>query len=219
MSVDFQVVFPSEVIELTSVRMRQGAPVPTLDITGKDFTSIDEVLVNDVASPNLMVVSKNRVFAEVPEQAQSNLANLRVLVISRKLTITPRSLIQFKVGKTPSKVRGILKLVQVFLKILFTTPGSDIFSPRVGVGALKNIGKTFGQEQTGNIVSDFIVAVDSATRQLVGIQARDPSIPIDEKLLSAKVRSANFDPNQAALLVSVELTSQTGQAAQTNLVV
>lgn len=219
MSVDFQVTFPQEVIQLNTVKVVSGSNPLTLDVVGKDFRSVDEVVINDIASPNVTVLSKTRLLAEVPEIVSDGFQPMRILVLSRNLTITPRSILKFKIGRTPSKVRGILKLIQLFLRVLFTTPGSDIFSPRLGAAALKAVGSTFGKDQTGAIVSDFIVAVDTASRQIVGLQGRDPSLPLDERLLAAKVRSANFDPSQAALIVSVEVTSQAGTTAQTNVVV
>lgn len=219
MAVDIQVVFPSELVQLSSVSFVPGLRPKTLDILGLDFRSVDEVLVNEIASPHVIVLSKNRLLAQVPDSLQANGRVMDVSVVSRSLTLSPRSQIKFKIGQTPSKVRGILRLVQVFLKILFTTPGTDIFSQRVGAAALRNIGKSFGKEQGGTIVSDFVVSVATTARQIVAIQSRDPSIPRDERLLSAKVTAANFDNGQSALIVSVELTSQAGVVTQANVVV
>jgi hypothetical protein len=109
--------------------------------------------------------------------------------------------------------------VQLFLKILLTTPGRDIFSPNLGGGALKNIGHSFGRGQSDNITMDFVISVESTVRQILAIQGRDARLPFDERLLSARVSGAKFDHEQAALVVSVELTSQAGQAAITNVVV
>lgn len=217
MSVDFQVVFPSEVIELTKVKLIQGNP-PQLDITGKDFRSVDEVLINDIPAEEIVVVSKNRLLATIPVGARNGFP-IRVLVMSRRLTLTPKSLIRFKIGRTPSKVRGILKLIQVFVKLLFTTPGTDIFSPRLGASGLKDIGRSFSKSQTSGIVSDFVVAVDTTARQIIRLQAQNPALPSDERLLTAKVQGSSFDPTQAALIVSVEITSQAGTSATTNVVV
>jgi len=219
MSVDFQVVFPSEVIQLTQVSLIPGSNPKVLNVTGLDFRSVDEVLINQIPSPNVVIVSKTRLLAQVPSVLANGFYLMEVNVISRRLTLSAQSQIRFKIGQTASKVKGILRLVQTFLKILFTTPGTDIFSPRIGAAALRNIGKSFGKDQGGSIVSDFVVAVGTTARQIVSIQSRDPGIPRDERLLAAKVTSANFDSNQAALIVSVELTSQSGQVAQANVVV
>ena len=218
MSVDFQVVFPQTVVPLNSVRNLPGMSPRALDVVGQDFRSVDEVLINDLPSPDVVIVSKTRLLAQVPVQLV-NATLTSVTVVSRQLTLSSRSLIKFRIGTTPSKVSGILRLVQVFLKILLTTTGTDIFAPRIGGNALRDIGLTFGKDQGGNVVSDFIVAVATTARQITAIQARDPSIPRDERLLAAKVLSANFNRAEAALVVSVELTSQAGRSATANVMV
>ena len=218
MAVDFQIVFPQELVELASVRVLPGVAPRTLDVTGRDFSSIDEVLVNGIPSPDIVVLSLTRMLAQIPD-ALANETVTSVTVTSVRLAMTSRSLLRFRVGRTPSKVSGILRLMQVFLKILFTTPGSDIFARKTGGGALSRVGATFGRDEGGSIVSDFIVAVGSTQRQIRALQARDPSIPRDERLLTAKVLSAGYNRNEAALIVSVELTSQAGRAATANVMV
>lgn len=220
MSLDLQCVFPQEAIQLNNVRqLGTGAPGTTriLDITGADFRAVDEVLLNaNIPATDVVIVSKNRLLAQVPVE----LGNTRistVAVLSRRLTVTSKSLIRFRIGKTPGRVRGTLRLMQLFLKLLFTTPGKDIFNPKFGGGALRIIGSTFGMQESGNIVSNFIIAVDTTARQLVGIQGRDPRLPRDERLLSARVTNAGFDKTEGALLATIEIASQAGHAALANL--
>jgi hypothetical protein len=217
-AVDFQVVFPQQVIPLNSVRILPNMNPRSLDVIGADFSAVDEVLVNDIPSPDVVIVSKKRLLAQVPAGLE-NVTLSSVTVISRSLTISPKSIIKFRVGHVASKVSGILRLVQIFLKLLLTTPGTDIFAPRLGGNALKNIGLTFGKDQGGNIVSDIIVAVDTARKQIMTIQGRDPSLPRDERLLAATVTNATYNRAEAALVVSVELTSQAGRSATANLMV
>ena len=218
MSVDFQAVFPQEVIPLIAIRQVPGMSPRTLDITGTDFRSLDEVLLNEIPAPGAVVVSQTRLLVPVPASlTQATITSVSVL--SRRLTISQRSIIQFRIGRTPSKVRGILRLMQLFLKVLFTTPGQDIFTPKLGAAALKNIGRTFGKGQSDNIVMDFVLAVETTVRQILAIQSKDASLPFDERLLSARLLGSKYDHEQSALVVSVELTSQAGQAAVTNVVV
>lgn len=218
MAVDFQVVFPQQVVHLNAVRILPGMVPRTVDLLSADFRSVDEVLINGLVSPDVVILSQTRLLAQVPDALVRDTIT-SVTVTSSKLTLTSRSLIKFRLGKTPSKVSGILRLVQIFLKILFTTTGTDIFSPRVGGNALKNIGVTFGAGAGGSIVSDFVVAVDTTQRQIQTIQARDPTIPRDERLLLARVTRAGYDRTEAALIVSLELTSQAGQAATANVMI
>lgn len=201
---------------MTSVRVLSGTP-RLLDVLGKDFRSVDEVRINDLVSPRVVIVSRTRLIADIPDTVAGLVES--VMVTSRQLTVTPRSLIQLKIGRVASKVSGILRLVQIFLKILLTSPGTDIFSQQVGGDALKNLGRTFGKSQSGEIVSDFVLAVQTTVRQILAIQGRDPSIPRDERLLSARVMSASYSQQELGLFVSVELISQAGQAALANILV
>lgn len=218
MAVDFQVCFPQTVVPLSSVTVQPGLSPKSLSIVGTDFTSIEEVLINDIASPDVVVLSKTRLLAQVPPSLK-NVMLTSVTVIARELTISPRSVIKFQIGPVASKVSGILRLVQIFLKTLLTTPGRDIFAPRIGGNALKNVGLSFGKSESGNIVSDLIVAVDTTRKQIMTIQARDPSIPRAERLLAATISAASYNRVEGALIVTVELTSQAGKAATTNLMV
>jgi hypothetical protein len=219
MSVDFQVVWPQEVVKVHQIRLAPLYPgVPrAFDITGEDFRSVDEVLINDIASPDVTILSKTRLIAQLPDSLQQSFGLTTVTVTSRKLTITPRSYLRFRIGNTPGRVQGILRLVQLFTKILLTTPGSDIFAKKTGGGAMRGLGSVYGSGEDGNLVSNIIIAVQTAARQVISIQGRDTSIPLDERLLSAKVVSSGFNREEGAILVSVEITSQAGRAATANL--
>lgn len=204
-------------MKLTGVSRVPGSSPPAISVLGDDFSSVDEVIVNDITAPSYYVTSRNEMFVTLPEAVSAD-ALLDVAVVSRSLVLSRESLMKFRVSRVPSKVNGLLRLLQVFIKVLLTTPGSDIFNPRLGGGALKNIGRTFSKNQTGSIVSDFVVAVDNTTRQITAIQSRQPQLPADERLLSAKITSANFSITESGLLVTVEVTSHTGRAALANVV-
>jgi hypothetical protein len=216
MSVDFQVVFPQEAVQLSRIQFVQGLVPRTLRVVGKDFSSVDEVLVNQIESPDVIILSKTELLAQVPSQLRIDRIST-VSVLSKRLTLTSRSFLRFRIGNTPTKVRGILKLVQLFVKVLFTTPGTDIFSPRLGGAGLRNIGQTFGLDEGGDIVSDFVIAVDNTARQIVAIQSRDPRLPREERLLAARVLGSGFSKQETALYVSVELISQVGRAVAVNM--
>jgi len=220
MTLDIQVVFPQEAIRLNRIRFTPASPLGlprALDVIGQDFRSVDEVLINDAASPDVIVLSQTRLIAQLPDFLQKSLDVRSVAVLSRKLTITNRSYLRFRISDSPGAVRGILRLVQLFLKVLLQTPGTDIWDRKAGGGALKNIGETFGADQGADVISDFVISVDSTSRQIVAVQGREVRIPRDERLLAAKVLSVGYDKNLGALLAAVEITSQAGRAATANL--
>jgi len=218
MSLDFQVVYPQESIQLSRVTPVQSSSSRILDVIGANFESVEEVLINQVPSDDVIVISKTRLLAQIPDHISTDHV-ITISVLSRRLVVTPKSFLRFKIGRTPGTVRGILKLVQTFLRILFTVPGKDVFAPRLGGAALKNLGSTFGADEGDDIVSSFIISVDTTQRQLVAIQSRNSRLPRDERLLSAKVIRAGFNKAEGALVVAVEINSQAGRSAVANLVV
>lgn len=213
--IDFQTTTPQQAVHLNQIRVLPGPP-RSVSVIGDDFRSVDEVIINQVPSPDVVVLSKNRLVAQVPDTALLDRIN-EVVVLSKKLVLSDQSQLRFRIGRTPGRVTGILRLMQLFLRILFTTPGRDIFSPRLGGGALRNVGATFGSSDSANIVNDFIISVDTTSRQIIAIQGRDSSIPRDERLLGAAVLSATFNRNLGGIDASVKLTSQAGSDATANV--
>jgi hypothetical protein len=216
MAIDLQCAFPNEMVRLSQVSQVPGLFPRTLDIIGEDFRSVNEVLVNGILSPSFVIVGPQRLLAQVPSQVTNNIVS-SVSVLSNVLTLTAKSLIKFQFGTRTQKVSGLLRLCQFFLKVLFTTPGRDIFSPNLGGAGLKNIGRSFAKEEGSGVVADLYVAVTSTVNQITALQSRNPRLPREEKLLSATVISAQFNPQELALIAAIELLSQTGQFALANV--
>jgi len=216
-SVDFQTVLPQESIQLNQIRLTQLAGLRALDISGADFGAVDEVQINEQVSPDVMIVSRSRLIAQLPNSLQDNPDIQSVAVLSNSITINLRSLLRFRIGNTPGQVSGILRLLQLFIKVLFSNPGTDIFNRNSGGGALKNVGVTFGAEEGQNIKADFTIAVDRTARQIIAAQSRNGTIPRDERLLRANMLGATFSRNTASLFVQIEVVSQDGKAMKANL--
>lgn len=215
MSIDVQTVFAQESVILNQIRVIPGPP-RVISVIGEDFRSVDSVVINQVKSPDVVILSPTSLMAQVPDSVGQDRI-VSVIVLSKKLTLSNRSLLKMQIGDTPGRTSGILRLIQLFIKVLFTTPGRDIFSPRIGGGALKDIGSTFGAGQGSDIVNGFVIAVDNTTRQITAIQSRDTSIPREERLLSADVLSASYNKSIGGIDVSVKISSQAGQEGIANV--
>lgn len=213
--IDFQTIAPQETVHLNQVRVLPGPP-RTVSVLGDDFRSVDEVLINHVPSPDFIVLSKTQLVAQVPDVMRLDRVN-DVTVLSKRLTLSARSQLKIRIGRTPGRITGIMRLMQLFLKVLLTTPGQDIFSPSLGGGALRNVGTTFGSGEGHDIVHDFVIAVDTTSRQIIAIQGRDSTIPRDERLLGAKVLSATFNKSVGGIDARVQITSQAGRDAVANV--
>jgi hypothetical protein len=208
MSVDFQVVYPQQSIALTGIHELVGYTPRALDIRGADFSAVDDVEINDQLSPNWTVLGRQRMLAQVPVQEQESRI-YSVAVISNRLTFTKESVLKFRIGSSPGKVTGMMRLIQLFVKVLFTTPGTDIWAPNLGGGLLQMVRGYAGKDEGKGLVGDVAVAVDTSSRQILSLQAQDGSIPPSERLLSAGVSQASYNRHDLSLNVTVELLNQT----------
>ena len=217
MAIDFQSVLPQESIKLNRIRLTSLAGLRALDIEGVDFRSVDEVQINEIPSPDIMVISRTRLIAQLPNSLQTTPDIQSIAVLSRTLTINSKSLLRFRIGSTPGRVSGVLRLLQLFVKLLFTNPGSDIFSPNSGGGALRNVGASFGSDEGQTIKADFTIAIDKTARQIIATQSRNSTLPRDERLLKANMLGATFSRATGSLFVQVEIVTQSGDSARANL--
>jgi len=213
---DLQVVLPVEVIELSSVTLLGGVTPSTIRVVGKDFRTVARVTINDIESPALNIKSRTVLEAQVPDIIDP-LSITAVQVMSNQLTLSPLNILQFRLLDVPTAVNGFFRLIQLFVKILLTTPGRDIFSPNLGGGALRGLGRSYARSEASSLVSDLHIAVKQTVRQMLSIQARSPRTPLQERLQNASVVNSTYNREQQALYASIELVNQTNMSAALNL--
>jgi hypothetical protein len=207
--VDFQIIEIRDLLPITAIRAVPNLTPRTLSVYGRDFTSTYEVHINEEKSPSVVIVNSQNLLAQVPEN-QGNAAIRNVAVISSRLTKTARSVIEFRIGDTTKAVSGITRLVQTFLKILLQTPGTDIFAKNIGGGVLRAVSRQTGKDGR-SMVSDAKIGVERTQRQLIALQANDPALTLQEKLLYAKLLEANFVPAELALVTKIRIANQANQ--------
>ena len=217
MAIDLQTVHPQNTIPVSRTKFITLGGLLALDVTGEDFRSVDTVFINDVESPDVIVVSTTRLLAQLPDNLQSQPDVQSITVLSRELTLSASSVLRFRIGDTPGLASGILRLLQVFVKLLLARRGSDLFNPALGGGLLDDIGTTFGSEEGSNVLANARISVDRTARQIIAIQSQNGTLPRDERLLNAKLLGATFSRASASMFLSVEVTSQTGTPARLNL--
>jgi hypothetical protein len=161
-------------------------------------------------------VDRQHILAQVPDPLVGAIIT-SVQVLSSDFTATLRSKLIFELGNDPRKITGLRALMQNFLKLLFTTPGTDAFSKKLGGGALAGLGKNFDASGSQNLVSDFSIAVRRTEMQMISLQSRQIRLPDDEKLAAANVLGVTMDVASTSLLARVELIAQSGKMAITAL--
>jgi len=214
--VDLQFIQFNDALDITGAKEIPDLEPRSLQIEGVDFRHAIEVLINEVNSPSFAIAAKNIIIAQVPPtQARSIIRSISIL--SADFTATIQSRIRFRIGQDPKKATGLRAMMQTFLKVLFTTAGTDAWATQLGGSGLKNIGKNFNLSQSQTVVSDFAIAVRRAESQIRNLQSQQYRLPDEERLLSANLLNARYDPQLTALLARVELISQSGRRAIANL--
>lgn len=213
---DIQAFFFSDVLSVSGVEEVPNLTPRSINIFGQDFNSAIRVLLNDQNSPSWIVVSPRQILAQVPAPLEDAVIT-SVQVLSADFTATERSKLIFELGNDTRRASGLKAMMQTFLKILFTTPGTDAFAKSIGGGALQGLGKNFDANNTQNLVSDFTIAVRRAEMQMISLQSRQLRLPDDEKLAAANVLGVMMDVASTTLLARVELIAQSGKLAITTL--
>lgn len=198
-------------------RFVPGTSLPTLEILGEDFDNVEEVYINEVLSPEFIIVNRTTLWAVLPIGARNSISTVEV--ISSTFTKTAvASKLQFKIGTTPKRVTGILRLVQLFTKWMLQTPGSDIFNREMGGGLQELVGKVQTTKGMEPVMSAIAQAIDRTTTQIRTSQLRSTgTLSADERLLSAALVDFGIFEGKMEAQARVKIRAVSGQAAVTNL--
>lgn len=215
MSTDYQVMEFKQSARVTEVGFFSVSPL-TLDITGVNFRDVVEIRINGIKSPEWMVLTKTRAIAQVPRsQLAAEVGSVAVItsagISSNKATVTFQAVTS--IGK---RATGTVKMAQMFLKILFTTPGRDIFDPETGGALLAVIGTA---QDPGALKAAGKLAVSTTQTQMVRIQSGNPRLDANERLRSATLLEARFDPKTGTLSLRIRLTAVDGSTIDAGSIV
>lgn len=166
-----------------------------LRLRGTNFEKATNVILNghqlqfsktyEKGSNNLALL------AMVPEHLfTQKFTSIYVLVDS--MNFSQSSIYEWEFGTTPKVMSSAGKCVTQFVKVLLTTPGSDVFEPECGAG-LQQFPGTKVSDPTG-LLAAITVKVVSAVGYIRSKNAKLSHIPNDEKLDNAEIISLNFDP-------------------------
>lgn len=213
---DIKVIAIKDVLTVNRVGFVANFTPRSLRIEGVNLLSADEVIINDIPSPEFMAVSNSVLVAQVPD-SQVNSSIRKVTVLATKPSPDRSSILRFETGRTISKLEGLEKLIQLFVKMLLQTPGSDMFNPGEGGGVLSLVGRVVSKGDTSALSASLVSAVTRTRDQLIARQNLINRIPPDERLLRADVEAVGFNPNTSTLAARITVGAVSGRAAVTNL--
>lgn len=209
--IDFRVTYARAVLPFNHVRPVRDFHPPSIVVIGERLNLAEEVVYNGVEAEEFMISSPTMLVIRIPEsQVGKDLTELRIFT-------TPKSVVgdaSVRLGlPTPvQKVTGVDRLVQQFLMVFLSTPGSDVFSLNSGGGALSLIGKTTDRMHT-SVAADLAQAVERTNSELLRLQGKSTRIPPSERLLSATLDSVKYDPDTTVVSAKVSIRNMLGEEA------
>lgn len=122
----------------------------------------------------------------------------------------------FTWGKRSNKVSGILRLVQLVIKLLLTTPGTDTFNATLGTVIPSLIKKGISASSVTTIRNDIMISIQDLERQIVNLQAAE-AIPDVERLQEIEIRKVEFLETSNEWNIELSVLSEAGQTLSFDL--
>jgi len=213
---DLKVLVIHDVLPVTAVSYSTKVTPLSVLIQGESFDQATKVYFNGLEAPEFMILSQNRILAQVPDSLRSSVLS-QITVLAEKPSARRSSVLYFDVGTSFSGLKGIERMVQFFCKLLLQTPGTDKFNPEDGGGLLAAVGKNVSKNDKKSVQTIASSAVLRARDQVISKQNNSPRIPADERLLDAVTEAVGFDVDTTTLTVRVALTAASGKQAVANL--
>lgn len=202
-------------LDLASIAEIPNVSPRAIEIRGNRLEMTSGVEINGMDSPAFMALSSGRLLVQVPIGLAGSISE--VAVFSDYLDPGGRSLAFYDVGDHPWLTQGKHRILQNFVKLLLTTPGTDIFSPGSGGGLqqllVRNVSPASEPAISGEIESRTIFV----TRQIIQSQALDPTIPASERVLSSNIDNIIVSARQGTVSIYMTLRFHDGEKISTSV--
>jgi len=212
---DLRVVNAKAILRTFSVAPIRGFVPTSVLVTGEKFDRATEVQYNGVQADEFAVASSTRLIVRVPP-SQLGKPFRDIKVLSPVSAAKQDAIITLGLTTPPKTISGIDRLVQNWVIIFLTTPGSDIFSPNSGGGAMSIIGRPTNKSGKG-VSADLAMAIEKTKNELLRIQSSNQSVPPSEKLLSSSLDKVEYDASSTVLSARVLVQNMLGNAAEVSL--
>jgi len=166
-----------------------------LRLTGTSFDKAVGVYVNKTSQPYTIIDTKT-ILAAIPKNTHS-IDDIEVITTARKISRT--SLFAYLFSNNMTFVAGEFKLVQQFIKVLLTTPGSDVFDKTTG-GNLQNwVGQNTPMNTPQALVAKTVLKIITTGAKFSAMQAGS-TVPASERLSDVQVLNVDFDREDPSVM-------------------
>jgi hypothetical protein len=212
--IDLQNIYVLDTIDVSHVELFSTSPT-ILTVRGEDFSNVSFIEVNGVDVVFDVVSAKELLVTLPPELSDTPLQTLNVF--SKSPTITSKaSMFSYEIGSNPKFVDGPAKVLMHVLKVMLTTPGTDIDDPELG-GNLQNMGGgRVNLASPYSLAAKVVIMVNSVATQIAARQS-NLALPQNEKLRDIEILAVNYnenDPSVASLRIKVNTYANKSALAQ-----
>ena len=180
-----------------------------LRVSGKGYDKAVSVRVNNQEVP-FTALGPTRLLTVLP--GNDTLAR-SVDVITTANKVGRTTFFDYLIGGTVNTVSGPFKLVQQFVKLLMTTPGTDVFQPQLGGNMQNWVGQKIDGDKPQMLVAKTVMNVVMCASQIQLRQSVQNSPP-DEMLSDVQVLNAQLDPVDPTVMnLSIRLNTFSGRSA------
>lgn len=212
---DLRIIITKTILPTHSVAPIRDFYPSSVIVLGNKMSLAQEVEYNGVLVSEFVVADPNRLIVRIPStQVGRPLSSLRVF--SSVSLAKQDAAVSFGLTRPLRTVQGIDRLVQGWLMIFMSTPGSDVFDMNSGGGGRALIGRSTDRSNN-SVAADLGLAIARTQQEMLRLQSKTPSIPLDEKLLSSSLDAVRFDDRSAMLLAQVSISNMAGNQAQVSL--
>lgn len=212
---DFCVVSAKTLLRITSVSPIRGFLPPSIIVLGDRLDHTKEVLFNGIEAKEFIIASPSRLIVRIPQsQVGKELRSIKAL--STVSLAQASSELVLEVARPVHVVEGVDRLVQSWLLVFMTNPGSDIFHPQSGGGGRAIVGRITDRRHK-SVAADLALAIERTKSELLSSQARGRNLPLNERLLSSDLESLSFDEATGVLSASVSIKNMLGDQAEVAL--
>ena len=181
-------------------------------LKGSGFLKAVSVRLNGAVMSDFVISDDSNISLKLSEDLYFVvISQVEVLTESEAASGSVR--VSYEMG-TPAAIRGVLKLAQRVIKLLMTTPGSDIFHPSDGGGLLGILGKAVNQSGASGASAQVMIGLDQVSKRLIEDQA-SRRLSADERLAELHVIELQFDQRSGSLNVRLGVESMAGSVAIT----
>ena len=162
-----------------------------------------DVRVNGKSMP-FTLTGPGSALVQFPENAAS-IESVEAIATTSVLNRT--SFFSYLLGQNPKQVSGPFKALSQFLKVLMTTPGSDVFNKDLG-GNLQNwVGGKNSLDNPQALVTKTVLSIVNTGAKFSAQQLLS-GVPSDERISRVQVLGVNFDVNDPTKMsVSLKLVT------------